>query len=279
MPVVHVNGIDLYYEQHGQGEPLLLMAPTGWPGSVWDLEQVPFFARTHRVITYDQRGVGRSSKPDHEYTTALLGDDALGLLHAIDAVPAHVLGFSMGGRAAQFMALDEPGALRSLILAASHPGARGARGGIPLDLAVALGEHGYGLNFWIDHLLQELPFSPLFRERSPDKVRKLAETITAQQPPLKLYLRHVLARGSHDVGERLRDISVPTLVIVGGEDRSGADHVAAARRMAEVIPGARFAEVPGARHLFPWEAPEPANARMLEFLTQPEDSLSFSRTR
>jgi pimeloyl-ACP methyl ester carboxylesterase len=174
VPGIHVNGIDLYYEEHGQGEPLLLMAPTGWPGSVWDLEQVPFFARTHRVITYDQRGVGRSAKPDHEYTTALLGDDALGLLHAIDAVPAHVLGFSIGGRAAQWMALKEPGALRSLILAASHPGSRGAREGIPLGLAVALGEHGYGLDFWIDHLLEELPFSPAFRERSPDKIRQMA---------------------------------------------------------------------------------------------------------
>jgi 3-oxoadipate enol-lactonase len=267
MPIVQANGIDISYEEHGQGEPLLLMAPTGWPGSVWHLEQVPFFARTHRVITYDQRGVGRSSQPDQEYTTALLGEDALGLLHAIDAAPAHVLGFSMGGRAAQLMALEEPSAFRSLILAGSDPGKPGARDGIPLGMALALGQHGYGLEFWVDHLLEELPFSPGFRERSPDKIRKLAETITADQPPLKLYLRHVLARGSHAVGDRLRDIRVPTLVMVGAEDRSGTDHVAAARQMADAIPGAAFAEVQGARHLFPWEAPEPANAAMLDFLT------------
>jgi 3-oxoadipate enol-lactonase len=267
MPIVQANGIDLYYEEHGQGEPLLLMAPTGWPGSVWHLEQVPFFVRTHRVITYDQRGVGRSSQPDQEYTTALLGDDALALLHAIDAAPAHVLGFSMGGRSAQLMALEKPSAFRSLILAGSHPGRSGARDGIPLGMAVALGEHGYGLDFWVDHLLEELPFSPEFRQRSPEKVRKLAETITAGQPPLKLYLRHVLARGSHAIGGRLSEIRVKTLVMVGAEDRSGTDHVGAAREMAATIPGATFAEVPHARHLFPWEAPDESNQRMLEFLS------------
>jgi pimeloyl-ACP methyl ester carboxylesterase len=269
MPIVHANGIDLFHEEHGRGEPLLLMAPTGWPGSVWHVAQVPFFARTHRVITYDQRGVGHSSTPDQEYTTALLGDDALALLRAIDAVPAHVLGFSMGGRSAQLMALEAPEAFRSLILAGSHPGAPGGRLGIPLEMAVALGEHGYGLDFWIDHLLEDLPFSPEFRQKSPDKIRRLAETITAGQPPLKLYLRHVLARGSHVIGDRLNDIRVPTLVIVGGEDRvprGGGDHVTAARQMAEAIPGAQFAEVPGARHLFPWEAPEVANSMMLDFL-------------
>jgi pimeloyl-ACP methyl ester carboxylesterase len=269
MPTVHANHIDIYYEEYGQGEPLLLMAPTGWPGSVWHLEQVAFFAQHLRVITYDQRGVGHSSKPDQEYTTALLGEDALALLRAIDALPAHVLGFSMGGRSAQLMALDAPDAFRSLILAGSHPGAPGGRLGIPLEMAVALGEHGYGLDFWIDHLLEDLPFSPEFRQRSPEKVRRLAETITANQPPLKLYLRHVLARGSHVIGHRLADVRVPTLVIVGGEDRvlrSGGDHVTAARQMAETIPGARFAEVPRARHLFPWEAPEVANPLMLDFL-------------
>jgi pimeloyl-ACP methyl ester carboxylesterase len=272
VPLVRVNEIDVYYEVHGQGQPLLLMAPTGWPGSVWDLETVPFFASHFQVITYDQRGVGRSSQPDQEYTTSLLGDDALGLLQAVDATPAHVLGFSMGGRAAQLMALKEPHAFHSLILAGSAPGSRGARDGIPLDMAVALGEHGYGLEFWIDHLLHELPFSPGFRALSPNKIRRLAQTITQHQPPLKLYLRHVLARGSHAVGDRIADIRVPTLVVVGAEDRvsgGGVDHVSAARQMAAAIPGAQFAEVPAARHLFPWEAPEHTNPLLLDFLRRP----------
>jgi pimeloyl-ACP methyl ester carboxylesterase len=69
MPLISANRIDLYYEESGSGEPLLFLPPTGWPGSVWDLEQVPYFRDHYRVITFDQRGVGLSDKPDDQYTT------------------------------------------------------------------------------------------------------------------------------------------------------------------------------------------------------------------
>jgi pimeloyl-ACP methyl ester carboxylesterase len=267
VPTIRANGVNLYYEATGQGQPLLLMAPTGWPGSVWDLEQVPFFARQFRVITYDQRGIGRSDQPDQEYTTELLATDALALLHAIDAAPAHVLGFSMGGRIAQLMALNEPRAFRSLVLAGTDAGRSGARGGVSLDVALSLGEHGYA-GYFVDHLNHDFPFSAAFREGHPEKVRALADTIWARRPPLKLYLRHILARGGHDTAGRLGAIRVPTLVMVGGDDRvarGGGDHVESARALAAAIPGAQLVEVPGARHLFPWEAAEQSNALMLEF--------------
>jgi len=270
VPLVRANGVNLYYEENGQGEPLLLMAPTGWPGSVWDLEQVPFFVHHLRVITYDQRGIGSSDQPDEEYTTDLLADDALALLHALDAAPAHLLGFSMGGRIAQLMALKEPSALRSLVLAGTDAERSGARAGISLEVALSLGEHGYA-GYFADHLNHDFPFSPAFREGHPDKVRALADTIWARRPPLKLYLRHIMARGSHDTVGRLGAIHVPTLVMVGGEDRvsrGGSDHVESARALAAAISGAQLVEIPGARHLFPWEAAEPTNRLMLEFFAR-----------
>src|SRR5689334_5806828 len=195
-----------------------MMAPTGWPGSVWNLEQVPFFAEHFRVITYDQRGIGRSDQPDEEYTTDLLADDALALLQAIDAVPAHVLGFSMGGRIAQLMALKQPSAFRSLVLAGTDAGRSGARSGVPLEVALSLGEHGYE-GYFADHLDHDFPFSPEFRAGHPEKLQALADAISARRPPLKLYLRHILARGGHDAIDRLGAIQMPTLVIVGGDDR------------------------------------------------------------
>jgi 3-oxoadipate enol-lactonase len=267
VPLVEANGITLYYEEHGRGEPLLLMAPTGWPGSVWDLAQVPFFAPHFRVITYDQRGIGRSDQPDEEYTTEMLADDALALLHAIAASPAHVLGFSMGGRIAQLMALKEPSALRSLVLAGTDAGRSGARGGVPLEVALSLGEHGYA-GYFGDHLNHDFPFSPEFREQHPEKVQALADTIWARRAPLKLYLRHILARAGHDAVGQLGAIGVPTLVMVGGGDRfsrGGSDHVESAHALAASIPGAQLVEVSGARHLFPWEAPEQTNRCLLEF--------------
>jgi pimeloyl-ACP methyl ester carboxylesterase len=270
VPLIRANGINLYYEERGQGEPLLLMAPTGWPGSVWELEQVRFLAHHFRVINYDQRGIGRSDQPDEEYTTDLLADDALALLHAIDATPAHLLGFSMGGRIAQLMVLEDPSAVRSMVLAATDAGRSGVRSGVSLEVALSLGEHGYP-GYFADHLNHDFPFSPAFRERHPEKVQALAEAIWARRPPLKLYLRHIMARGSHDAAGRLGAISVPVLVMVGADDRlsrGGSDHVASARALAGAIPGAQLVEIAGARHLFPWEAPEQTNRLLLEFFAR-----------
>ena len=270
MPLVKANGIELYYEEHGRGEPLLLMAATGWPGSVWQLEQVPIFEPYYRVIVYDQRGVGRSARPDHDYTVDLLADDALGLLRAIGAEPAHLFGFSMGGRVAQAMVLKSPTSVRRLVLAATSPGRGENRSGISLEIALALGRLGYGLEFWVDHLdSRDFPFSPEFRARHPEKVRALVECVYENQPPLKLYLRHVLARGSHSAGDRLSEIQAPTLVMVGSGDRGlgvSVDHLESARFMARTIPSAELAVVEGAHHLFPWEAPEQTNQLVLDFL-------------
>ena len=268
MPRVAANGIELYYEERGHGEPLLLMAPTGWPGSVWDLEQTAFFSQTHRVITYDYRGVGRSDQPDEPYSTALLAEDALALLHAIGAAPAHVLGFSMGGRAAQIMALESPQSVRSLILAASDAGSPHGGGGVPFELAVQLAEFGYR-DHWPSHLNGEFPLSPGFRAQHPEKVQALMDCILANCAPPKLYLRHVVARGSHYTGDRLGEISVPTLVLVGAEDRrerGSGDHVEAGQKLAAQITNAEFATVAGARHLFLWEAPELGNRAILDFI-------------
>lgn len=271
MPHANVNGLKLYYEEHGHGEPLLFLPPTGWPGSIWDLEQVPFFAKHFRVITLDQRGVGRSDKPDEEYTTTLLARDALGLLNAIGAVPAHVFGFSVGGQSAQIMALESPGSLRSLVLAGSNPGRPNDAPGLPLGLVVGMVTHGYGPGYWMHHLADSnFPFSPRFRQEHPEKIKALAEVIEGRKPPLKLYLRHVIARTKHDTSARLPEIRVPTLVMVGAEDGPGDGsterYVDVARRMAEAIPGAELAIIPRAHHLFAWEEPEETNRVTLEFL-------------
>jgi pimeloyl-ACP methyl ester carboxylesterase len=274
MPYATTNGVRLFYEELGSGVPLLLLSPTGWPGSVWQLEQVPALSQRYRVITYDQRGIGNSEKLDEEYTTTLLAQDALALLQALDATPAHIVGFSTGGQTGQLMALASPASVATLVLAGSNAGHIGGSGcGIPLGLAVGLAEHGYGPGYWMHHLADtDFPFSPAFRTAQPGKVQALARCIEARQPPIKLYLRHVLARVSHDTRDRLKDICVPTLVLVGAEDcnvASGSgDHVAASRLLASTIPSAEFATVPRAHHLFAWEEPEETNRLILDFLAR-----------
>ncbi|HLG74346.1 MAG TPA: alpha/beta hydrolase [Chloroflexota bacterium] len=272
MPYVQANGVELYYEEHGQGEPLLLITPTGWPGSVWQLGMVHGLSPHFRTIIFDQRGIGRSEKSDVEYTTRLFGEDFLALLKALDAEPAHVFGFSVGGESGQLMAAEHPEAFRSLILAGTNRGEPpGGQGYVPANVALTMIDPGYDHpSYWQHHLAMGFTFTPEFRKEHPEKIQELADTIRANQAPAKLYVRHVAARTAHWSGDVLGRIRVPTLVLVGSEDGgrsgSGVDHLAEAKHLASEIPGARLALVPGAKHLFPWQAPEATCQAVLEFL-------------
>jgi 3-oxoadipate enol-lactonase len=271
LPRVRVNDVELYYEEHGSGEPLLLIPPTGWPGSVWQLGMEQRLSPHYRVIIYDQRGIGRSDKPDQEYTARQLGEDALGLLRAMGAEPAHVLGFSVGGQSAQLAAMDSPDSFRSLILAGSSAGeAPGGQGFIRPQVALTMFDPGYDHpTYWEHHLRMGFTFTPEFREEHPEKIAELADTIRRHQAPAKLYLRHIIARTAHWSGDRLSQIRVRTLVLAGELDRAhgaaGSD-AGASEQLARAIPGARLESVPGARHLFPWEAPEATSEAVLRFL-------------
>ena len=119
--IVPVNGINMYYETHGEGEPLLLIEGLGYSSWMW-YKQIPELSKEYRVIVYDNRGVGRSAKPDSEYTIELMADDAASLLTALGVESAHVLGVSMGGYIAQELALRHPEKVRSLILAGTNRG-------------------------------------------------------------------------------------------------------------------------------------------------------------
>ncbi len=119
--IVPVNDINMYYEIHGEGEPLLLIEGLGYSSWMW-YKQIPELSKEYRVIVYDNRGVGRSDKPDSEYTIELMADDAAALLTVLGVESAHVLGVSMGGYIAQELALRHPEKVRSLILAGTNKG-------------------------------------------------------------------------------------------------------------------------------------------------------------
>ena len=119
MPTVSVDGVDIYYEIHGQGRPLLFFSETACDGEIWKLFQVREFSRDHSVILHDYRDTGRSAKPSIDYTTKMFCDDAAAILQQLDVRDAIVLGHSMGGRVAQLLALEYPERVSKLILASS----------------------------------------------------------------------------------------------------------------------------------------------------------------
>ena len=265
MPTVRVSDIDIYYEVHGEGEPLLLIMGYG-ANSQWWYRQVPAFSREFKVIVFDNRGTGRSDKPDIPYTMAMMAGDAAGLLEAIGIEAAHIFGVSMGGMIAQELVLGYPEKLISLILGCTTPGGRNTV--LPDNEA---------LTFLFDHeRRRQLPLEDQARELMPflfsqdfiDKNRELLENFIANAfeyiTPIHGYQRQGEAINSYNVYDRIPEIQAPTLVIAGTGDR--LIPVENSRILASRIPNAELVLFENVGHGFTGEVPEEANNAVLEFL-------------
>jgi pimeloyl-ACP methyl ester carboxylesterase len=269
MPFVQINDMKLHYEMEGSGPPLLMVAGTGLPGATWRTgPSAQFAAQGFTVITFDYRGTGGSDKPDVDYSTHMFAEDAVGLLQALDISQAHILGHSMGGRVVQWVALDHPERVRSLVIAAGSPGEIDPRNpvmrGIPLNDAVVLAEKGYE-GFIQSIFASPFFFTPEFCRDHPDVIHTLTEAFWANRPPLKLYLRHTIARQQHQTADRLHEITAPTLVIVGSAD-TVTGNLLVARYLAEHIPSAEFKTVDGSAHMLFWQKSAETCRAIVEFL-------------
>jgi 3-oxoadipate enol-lactonase len=266
MPFLELEDADLYYETHGQGPPFLFLAATATHGEVWKRHQVPEFSRDHRVIILDQRPTGKTRTRSKALSTNRLAADAAALLRHLGAENAIVLGHSIGGRIAQLLALDRPGIVGRLILAstgASFPGR-----GIPVKMCVELVEKGYE-RYLREHAM-EVGFTPQFVAANRAAVEEFLAIRLANPPPLEEFLRTVVARQETDTSGRLKDIRVPTLVLVGDAegkaDASGISHVGSSELLAREIPGARFVVIPGQGHYYPFVDPQTTHRIIREFL-------------
>jgi len=268
MPTVLVNNAEIYYEAHGHGRPFVFFSETACDGEIWKLYQIPEFSKDHLVITYDYRGTGQSSKASSDYTTKMFCDDAAAILNQLDARNAVVLGHSMGGRVAQLLALDYPERVGKLILSSTGAAFPGATG-LPLAMVKEMVEWGYP-KYVREHTIQ-VGFTDEFLTTHSDRVEEFFGTRLAYLCPVEFYLRHVLARQSHDTRERLKDIRVPTLVLVGeheGDPNVASTHRASSELLAKTIPGARFVVLPGQKHNYFASAPETAHRVIRDFLRE-----------
>lgn len=263
------SGLELAYEVRGQGRAMILLAGTGYARATWPPEFVEAMAARFTVITFDYRGVGQTPGTDGLYSTRLFAADVLDLLRALDLGPAHVLGHSMGGRVAQWVALDGPDLVRSLVLAASGPGAwrEPAPLPIPIDVVVELAEHGY--EGYIRRQIARTFFTPEFLDRQPSVYEWLVRAFWDHRAPLREYLKHVVARQQHNTVARLAEIRQPTLVLVGDRDThvgGTGSHVEQSEYLAAHLPNARLEVIAGAAHGFFWQCPDETAARIEAFL-------------
>ncbi len=263
MPKVRANGIELYVETHGAGEPLLLIAGLACDHTMW-AEVVPALTDHYRVIVFDNRGVGRSTAPDSPYTIRMMAGDTAALLDEIGVGPVHVAGYSMGGQIAQELALARPGQVRSLMLLSScarcderNKAVLQTWGELPGLVEPRL----------MARLLLPWLYTSAFFTR-PGAVEQLL-TLLLENPypatPQGIY-RQTRALGDFDTTSRLEDIRCPTLVLVGREDVLLP--VTFSEQLARGIPGAELVVLDKAAHGLLVEAPQEVARAMLGFLAR-----------
>ena len=267
---VDVDGHPISYDVRGSGEPLVLIAGTGYPGATWPSSFVEPLTARHAVLTFDHRGTGRTPGSTGPYTTRLFAHDAAGLLAALHLGPAHVLGHSMGGRVAQWVALDHPAAVRSLVLAATGPGefdpAKPVTRGIPVHTAKAMIELGYE-RYMRDHIAATF-FTSEFRGAHPEVVSGLHEAFWSHRPDLENYLKHIVARQTHQTADRLAEIRVPSLILIGDRDTEAMGtgvHTEQSEFLLSHLPNATIRVIEGASHGYFWSHPERTAELLLEW--------------
>ena len=266
MPTVQVKDADIYYEVHGQGQPFIFFSETACDGEIWKRYQVPEFSKDHMVIVHDYRGTGKSSKPSIDYSTRMFCDDAVAVLDELKVRNAIVLGHSMGGRVAQLVALEYPERVKKLILASSGASFPGLPG-LPLTMCKEMIEWGYE-KYVREHTIQ-VGFTDEFVKAHADRLEAFFRTRLGNLCPVEFYLRHVLARQAHDTSQRLKDIRVPTLVIVGekeGDANLPMTHRKSADILAGGIPNARLVVLPNQKHNYCASDPETVHRIIRDFL-------------
>jgi len=253
----------LHYERCGRGEPMLFI--TGFTISAAIFEPLlPLYAQRFECVTYDNRGSGRSGAPLRPTSMPELAADASRLLDALGLASAHVYGVSMGGMIAQELAISFPERVRGLILGCSWPG--GPRSVRPAlrELGVLTAASARALSEPGRPVLAPALFSPEFRRRQPERVAELLELFSRYRPSVRGATAQWWATIYHDTIARLGRIRAPTLVMHG--ERDAMAPLANARLLADRIPDAELAIVPGAGHAYALEAPQESLDLMLDWL-------------
>lgn len=262
------NGQDLYCEIHGEGYPLVLIMGIGYDSSIWKLHQVPDLANLFRVVIFDNRDTGLSSRASQPYSISDMADDLAGLLDGLKIQRAHLLGLSMGGMIAQEFALRHPERVDRLVLSGS--GAAPARSAIDAIQVWSWVKHHdpSGETFTAQQFAWLFSMSFLRNQAAVEQTRAILASNPNPVSP-DGYARQATAYLQHDVLDRLGYIRAETLVVAGEQDLLTPPW--ALREVADAIPDARLEILrgDGSSHLMALERPGEFNQLVTDFLRQP----------
>ncbi len=244
MPKLQVGEVELYYELHGSGTPVVLIGGLAGDSRAWK-PQIEVLSKDYQILAFDNRGTGRSGAPEDPYTTRSFADDTIGLMNALDLPAAHVIGRSMGGAIAQEMAINYPDRVRSMIITASF--GKMDRYGARLLLNVMEVTKAQGYEEAAKHQSVML-FPPSYFNAHKDEMDALEKALANPDRPLHGYANSTYACVEHDTLDRLGQVRCPTLVLAGELDIVCSAECA--REIAERISGAELKIYKGSGHFF-----------------------------
>ena len=261
MPVIKANGIDINYEIDGDGpETIVLINGLADDCTTWAGQLPDFHAAGYRVLRFDNRGIGKSSRPKGPYTTGLMAQDAKALIDALKLKDFHLVGVSMGGMIAQEYALAYPDDLRSLTLCCTYaaPGPFSSRMyKLWRDMAPVMG---------VPTVMRDVTlwgFTQDFFWNHEATLKEFEAGMANLDQSVEAYLAQLHSIEVHDTRSRLKNLKVPTLVLAGADDILIPMNLL--QELHALIPGAEFATAKGG-HCFLWEFPKPFNDAVLGFV-------------
>ena len=263
MPIAKLPKIELYYERAGAGPPLLFISGTGG-----DLRVKPNvldgpLPKAFDLVAYDQRGLGRSGKPDIDYSMADYADDAAALMDSLGWASAKVIGVSFGGMVAQELVLRHPAKVERLVLACTSPGGAGGASYPFHEIQHLKGEDRARHLIPVSDTRRDAAWQAANAEQFAQFVAMGAVDPHAGEPGREMGARRQLeARSLHHTWDRLDQIDCPVLIAAGRYD--GIALPETQDRMAGRIPGANLRFFEGG-HLFMLQD-RAALPAMLEFL-------------
>jgi 3-oxoadipate enol-lactonase len=263
MPTAEVGDQTLYYEVHGEGEPLVLVMGLSGDTLAW-LPQIPVFSERYRTVVFDNRDVGRSSMASGSYEIADMARDALGLLGELELDSFHLLGLSMGGAIAQEMALAAPERIKTLTLAVTFCWS----GAWSRKLSEVWGARA-------QHMSREERVDELLLLNHTEEFFENQEALgwlrgmILQNPnpqPADAFARQLDACSRHDTRDRLETLSMPVHVIGGNRDILVP--IWKSQELAELVPGAKLSVIEGGPHGSWLERAEEFNRLVLDFVAE-----------
>jgi 3-oxoadipate enol-lactonase len=263
MPTVSANGIDIYYEVQGEGEPLVLIPYLAADQACYAF-QVADYAKHYTCFTVDLRGAGLSGKPEGAYTTELFADDIAGFMKAAGVERAHIAGLSLGAATGLWLAAKHPDKVKSLSLHSAWHQTD------PFLIAVVEGWRAMakGLDDVTEMVIKGIfpwCFTPELYAARPEYIDSLAAFVRSRpMPPVDAFMRQSGAVLAHDATAALPGIQAPTLVTFGERDQCTSTRFGAP--LSDGIAGTELMVFGNCAHAPIYEDVEGFNAATLDFL-------------